>query len=160
MFRGTQVWPLPKAWVLPLTDKDYTHDAGIGWLANVPDLTSKPAPLKGSLLINGYLTTTDDLAVNFVVFDGTAWVSSMASESATYAMPSHTVGRAPVVGGWWNSPTAAKDAQTFMEANFGGSTQLWVVAWAEPDGIHCVLQDYDGKTKTDIIDPYPPGVTM
>ena len=158
---GMEVWPNKpaKPWVLTGIDHPYAFSPSGVWAPSDPDLSAKPAPMKGCLFLNAYRgTETPDFVANVVIFDGTRWQCSDQGNAGAYSInPSAAIDEVPFVTGWWNGPTAAKDAQDNL-SNLGGSA-LFLIPWAEPDGVHLIVQNHDDVQQT-FVCPYPAGVTM
>ena len=158
---GMEVWPNKpaKPWVLTGTDHFYGFDPGAKWFPNAPDLSSKPAPMKGCLFLCVYRGTEfPDFVANVAIFDGTNWRCSIDGNAGRYNVEPHAaIDEPPFITGWWNGPTAAKDAQDDLDTMATGA--LYLVPWAEPDGVHLLLRNKDDATQT-FVCPYPAGVTM
>lgn len=169
MFRGTQVWPPAKAWFKTFTDVVWQFTSGV-WLGNNPadgsnlsttiDLSDKPAPVRGSMVISVFVMM-GSITVEPVVFDGTKWVQTAASMAPRYTVDLHGA-TAYTIGKWWNGPTAATDYDNWYNDPALGPLpgQSSVALYAAPDGIHIRITDENGLNPTDFVDPYPTGVTQ
>ena len=161
MHVGMEVWPNKpaKPWVLTGIDHLYGQTTWHSWFPSDPDLSAKPAPMKGCLFICAYRGTEfPDFVANVAIFDGTAWQCSDDGNAGRYQVePRSAIDEVPFITGWWNGPTAAKDAQDNFNTMASGS--LYLVPWAEPDGVHLLFRNKDDATQT-FVCPYPAGVTM
>jgi hypothetical protein len=158
---SVEVWSAvkPKPWLLTGTDHFYGFNRGYTWFPSAPDFSSKPAPMKGCLFLCVYRGTEfPDFVANVAIFDGTNWRCSDDGNAGRYNVePRAAIDEPPFITGWWNGPTAANDAQDDFNTMAPGA--LYLVPWAEPDGVHLLLRNKDDTTQT-FVCPYPAGMTM
>ena len=160
-----EVWAAfkPKPWLKTFVDQGPHNWGGSDWVfgQTVPDLSDKPAPVKGSILFSVFIDGSN-IIVDVVIFDGKTWTEDPQSFSGGVFQVDLQGSSDYGLGQFFSGPTAQADMDTYIAAPMTGPdiTRSSVEVFAAADGIHIRITDNRGANPTDFVSPYPAGVTL
>ena len=157
---AVEVWSAVKpTWVHRLFDKQYICASGVGWAADVPDLSALPPATKGCIILNTWNEITANIHAALCIYDGSQWLEDQAGWDGTNTIPSRGPANQEVkVVVWFNEPDCLNVAKNFWETNSAVSNETTAVFAAAADGVHIHMIDQDNNS-ADFVNPWPAGIT-
>jgi hypothetical protein len=162
---SVEVWAAvkPVAWLKTFVDQGAHNWGGSDWVfgESVPDLSDKPAPVKGSIVFSVFIDL-GNITMGVVIFDGKTWTEDPQSFSGGVFKVDLEGASNYGMGQFFSGPTAQADMTDYISTPMIGpdATRSSVEMYAAADGIHIRITDKDGANPTDFVSPYPAGVTL
>ena len=166
-YGGVEVWTAVKKavgppWLKTFVDAGSHTWFGGNWMSGqVPDLSDKPAPVKGTIVFSVYMLA-GSVTMGVAIFDGTTWMEDPQSVRGNVFAVDLLGSSSYGMGQFFSGPTAKADMDTYLSTSGIGpdTTVCHVCVYAEADGLHIRLTDKEGQNPTNFVNPYPAGVTL